>query len=582
MAGKVKPAGKAIIALSLAGALFFGAHWFLSRPKKVGESQTVGKVTVPDAPESSLQGTAAVKLAMPSKSTSGTGLKIVWNEMAWNSQTGLNFANGGAETTKGSLMEKAGANIQIVRQDNCTQSCTDMIKYIQDYKDGKTKDGFFITFMGSGIPAYLRGISKATTALGPEYAPVAFLTFGKSYGEDQIIGDQHFKDNPQSMRGAVCHGVRMDGDLDLVLKFAGDNGVPVNGDAKLYYSDALNLSYSNDFLVAVNEYNQNVKQTRKLVTNGKTGKDTIVGIDMVATWTPGDVNAMEGRGGVSIISTKKYASVMPNITITCKKFLNDNRSTMEELVVALAQAGDQVRSFDDIKKYACQLNAEIWNEQTGDYWYKYYNGVKKGNDIQLGGSMVFNLADMSKMFGLTGTPDIYKEIYNTFGKLQSKLYPGEDGLPDFLDYSKAVDRSIMMSVVSNHPELLEGKPLEVEYTDKITNTVASKDVHVNFEFGSANISASSTQVLNDIYSSAVTAEGLKIGVYGHTDNVGNPQSNRDLSERRAQAVKDFLTKKGIPSQRIEVQGFGEDQPIADNTTDAGRSANRRVQITLGN
>lgn len=580
MAGKIKPAGKAVIALVIAAAVFFGARWFMSRPKDVGDSHTVGKVTVPDAPESSLKGTAAIKLGLPSKSPTGVGLKIVWNEMAWNSQTGLNFANGGSETTKGSLMEAAGLNIQIVRQDNCMQSCTDMTKYIQEYAEGKTKDGFFITFMGSGIPAYLRGIAEATKSFGPEYAPVAFLTFGKSYGEDQVMGAERFKTNPQSMKGAICHGVRMDGDIDLILKYAGDNNVPVNGNEKLYYPDALNLSYSNDFLVAVNEYNQGLKQTRKLVENGKTGKDTTVGIDMVATWTPGDVNVVDGRGGVTIISTKKYASIMPNITITCKKFLNDNRTAMEGLVMALAQAGDQVRSFEDIKKYACDLNAEIWKEKDGAYWYKYYNGVKHDNNTQLGGSMVFNLADMAKMFGLNGGPDIYKEVYNTFGKLQSKLYPND--LPEIVEYSKAVDKSIMMSVVSNHPELLEGKALEVDYSDKITSTVASKDVHINFEFGSANISASSTQILNEIYSSAVTADGLKIGVYGHTDNVGNPEANKDLSERRAQAVKDFLIRKGIPSKRIEVQGFGEEQPIEDNTTDRGRAANRRVQITLGN
>jgi OOP family OmpA-OmpF porin len=577
---KIKPAGKIGIIIILAIAAFFGAKWWMGRPKAVGDSHTVGKVTVPDAPESSLSGTAAVKLGLPSKTATGTGLKIVWNEMAWNSQTGLNFANGGPETTKGSLMEKAGLNIQIVRQDNCVQSCTDMVKYIQEYAAGKTKDGFFITFMGSGIPAYLRGIAEATKELGPEYAPVAFLTFGKSYGEDQVIGSERFKNNPQSMKGAVCHGVRMDGDIDLILKYAGDNNVPVNGDDKLYYPDALNLSYSSDFLVAVNEYNQNLKQTRKIVRDGKTGKDTTVGIDMVATWTPGDVNAMQGRGGVTIISTKKYASVMPNITITCKKFLNDNRTTMEAMVVALAQAGDQVRSFDDIKRYACELNAEIWKEKDGDYWYKYYNGVKQDANTQLGGSMVFNLADMAKMFGLSGSPDIYKEIYNTFGKLQSKLYPND--LPEIVEYSKAVDRSIMMSVVSNHPELLEGKPLETDYSGEITNTVASKDVHINFEFGSANISASSTQTLNEIYSSAVTADGLKIGVYGHTDNVGDAEANKDLSERRARAVKDFLVRKGIPLDRIRVHGYGEEQPLEDNTTERGRAANRRVQITLGN
>jgi len=579
MAGKIKPAGKLVIVALVVAALFFGAKWYMGRPKDVGHSQTVGKVAIPDTEESSLTGTAATKLPLPSDKVSGVGLKIVWNQMAWNSQTSINYANGGVNTTKGSLFEKAGLNVQIVRQDNCTQSCTDMIKYIQEYAEGKTKDGFFITFMGSGIPAYLRGIYEATKELGPEYAPVAFLTTGKSYGEDQIIGAEKYRTNPQLLKGAVLHGVRMDGDIDLALKLAGDNNISVNPDEKLYYPDALNLSYGADFLSVVNDYNQNLKQTRKIVRDGKTQGDTIVGIDLAATWTPGDVNAINGRGGVTVISTKKYASIMPNITITCKKFLNDNRTSIENMIVAIAQGGDQVRSFDDVKRYATGLNAKIWNEQNGDYWYTYYNGKKIG-DSQLGGSMVFNLADMSKMMGLSGTPDIYKEVYNTFGKLQSKLYPKD--LPDFVEYSKAMDKSFMMSVVSNHPELLEGKPLEIDYTGEITTIVSSKDVHINFDFGSATISQSSAATLQEIYSSAVTAEGLKIGVYGHTDNVGNPQSNRILSESRAQAVKDFLVKKGIPSNRIEVKGFGEDQPVSDNNTESGRAANRRVQIKLGN
>lgn len=586
MAGKIKPAGRLAIIIVLGIAGFIGAKKFLSRPKAVGESHTVGKITVPDVEESSLQGSAAVKLAFPSKAISGVGVKIVWNEMAWNSQTSLNYANGGAATTKGSLLEKAGLNVQIVRQDNCTQSCTDMIKYIKEYADGKTKDGFFLTFMGSGIPAYLRGITEGVKNLGPEYAPVAFLTFGKSYGEDQVIGSERFKTNPQNLRGAVCHGVRMDGDLDLILKFCGDNNIPINSDEKLYYPDACNLSYSNDFLSAVVDYNNNLAQTRKIVRNGKTGEDTTVHIDLVATWTPGDVNAFNGRGGVTIISTKTYSSVMPNITITCRKFLNDNRSSIENLIVALAQAGDQVRSFDDAKRYACGVNVTIWAEQTADYWYKYYNGVTSKDSrvvplgSQLGGSMVFNLADMSKMFGLAGTPDIYKEIYNTFGKLQSSLYPKD--LPDFVEYSKAVDKSFMLSVVSNHPELLEGKALEVDLSGNITNTVASKDVHINFETGSANISSSSAATLNDMYSSIMTSN-LKVAIYGFTDNVGNPQSNKILSQSRAEAVRNWLVKKGVPADWVkEVTGFGEDEPVADNTTESGRAQNRRVQIKLGN
>lgn len=577
---KIKGPGKVLLFAILAVGLFFGGKWFLSRPKTVGDSQTVGKITIPDAPEASLQGTAATKLELPTKSVSGKGeVKAVWNEMAWNSHLSQNYANGGVRTTKGSLLEKAGWDIEIKRQDDCIQSCTDMIKYINDYKNGATKDGFFITFMATGMPNYLRVVSEAVKALGAEYQPVLFLTTGKSYGEDKLVGDVKYKGNAPSLRGCVVHGVRLDGDLDLAIKLGGDNGVPINADEKLYYPDAINLSYAKDYLQAVVDYNQNLQQTRKIVRNGKTGADTTVGIDIVATWTPGDVNAANGRGGVSIISTKEYASVMPNVTMTCRKFLNDNRTAVENMIAAFAQAGDQVRSFDDVKKYACSLNALIWNEQSADYWYKYYNGVKQGN-TQLGGSMVFNLSDMANIFGLNGGADIYKEVYNTFGKKQSQLYPKD--LPNFVDYSKAVDKSFLLSVVSNHPELMEGKALVTDYSNDITTTVASKDVHINFEFGSANISASSYPVLNEIYSSAITAEGLKVGVYGYTDNVGNPESNRLLSERRAQAVRDYLVKKGVKSVRLEVKGFGEEQPVSENTTEAGRAANRRVQILLGN
>jgi OOP family OmpA-OmpF porin len=576
---KLKTPARVVIGLAIIAVVYLGAKWFTGRPKEVGESQQVGKVSIPDVEESSLSGNAAVKLNFPSKSVSGAGdVKAKWNQMAWNSQTSINYANGGARTTKGSLVEKAGWDITIVRQDDCIQSCTDMVKYIQDYKDGKTKEGFFITFMGSGIPAYLRGIYEATKDFGPEYAPVVFLTTGKSYGEDQVIGDEKYKD-AQNLKGAVLHGVRMDGDIDLALKLAGDNGIEINPNEKLYYPDALNLSYSKDYLQAVNDYNANLKQTRKIVRNGKTGKDTTVGIDLVGTWTPGDVNAFNGRGGITIISTRDYASIMPNITITCKKFLNDNRSAVEQLIVAFAQAGDQVRSYDDVKRYATALNAEIWDENDGNYWYTYYNGKNMGT-AKMGGSMVFNLADMARTFGLNGNPDTYREIYNTFGKLQSKLYP--EDLPSFVEYSKAVDKSFLASVVSNHPELLEGKPLQVDYSGYISTTVASKYVHINFETGSDQISSSSLQVLDEIYSSVVTSEGLKVGIYGHTDNVGDPNFNKSLSDRRAASVKAYLTKKGVPSNRIQTAGYGEEQPLADNTSEKGRATNRRVQIVLGN
>jgi len=576
---KLKGPGKILlIAIIVAGA-FFAAKYFLNAPKVVGESKILGKVSIPDAPEASLTGTAAVKLELPSATPAyNGGLQAKVYEMAWQAATNLNYANGGERTSKGSLLDKAGWDLQIVRQDNCMQSNTDLVKWAKDYHDGKTKDGQFAIYMGSGVPAFLHGMNEVLKEF-PDVQIVGFAGIGKSFGEDKVIGDESFKKNPQLLKGKVIRGVKMDGDLDLALKFCGDNGIRVNQNEKLYDADALNFSYvggDGSFLTAVNDYNNtSFKETRKIVSGGKTTtRDTSVGLDLVATWTPGDVNAQNGRGGVSIISTKEYASIMPAIIISSKKFLNDNRDKIEALLIAVAEAGDQIRSFEDVKKYACGLNAKIWNEQDQNYWYKYYNGERG-----MGGSMVYNLADMSKTFGLKNSSDIYKEVYNTFGTLQSTLY--KDDLPSYIEYSKAFDKSFMMSVVANHPELLEGKALEVQYASNITQTVASKNVQINFETGSATIEPSSYETLDNIYTSAQAAEGLKVGIFGHTDNVGNAAKNQTLSEQRAESVRQYLERKGLPSNRLETKGYGDAQPVADNSTAAGKAKNRRVQIVLG-
>ena len=76
-------------------------------------------------------------------------------------------------------------------------------------------------------------------------------------------------------------------------------------------------------------------------------------------------------------------------------------------------------------------------------------------------------------------------------------------------------------------------------------------------------------------------EGLKIGVNGHTDNTGDDAANMRLSEERALSVKNYLVGKGLPTERLTAKGFGETQPAADNATAAGKAANRRVAIILG-
>jgi outer membrane protein OmpA-like peptidoglycan-associated protein len=254
------------------------------------------------------------------------------------------------------------------------------------------------------------------------------------------------------------------------------------------------------------------------------------------------------------------------------------------MIIALAQAGDQVRSFTEARKFAAQVSASVYQEQNADYWLKYYNGVEEqdiqGLKVNLGGSAVFNLADMANTFGLgPDKVDRYKAVYNTFGNLMVRMYPAL--MPDFMPYEKAVDKSFLLSVISNHPELLEGKAIETKYASEITSEVSSRSYHIEFETGSAIIRPESYRMLDEIFESAVVAEGLKLGVYGHTDNNGSDDINIPLSEKRADAVKNYLLGKGLGVNRIETRGYGSSKPVADNSTAAGRGRNRRVEIVLG-
>src|SRR4029077_9265323 len=71
-----------------------------------------------------------------------------------------------------------------------------------------------------------------------------------------------------------------------------------------------------------------------------------------------------------------------------------------------------------------------------------------------------------------------------------------------------------------------------------------------------------------------------IAVEGHTDNKGNDGYNMELSQKRADAVRDFLVTRGIPSDRIRAVGYGKARPLSDNSKPDGRANNRRVEIVL--
>ncbi len=124
--------------------------------------------------------------------------------------------------------------------------------------------------------------------------------------------------------------------------------------------------------------------------------------------------------------------------------------------------------------------------------------------------------------------------------------------------------------------------------DTLTNTVVNLDNYhpvvetsVHFGFDKDNLTKESREAIDQLAASAVTTKGYIITVEGATDSVGSADYNYDLSQRRANAVIQYLAaEKNVPGYKIYLIGLGKDKPVETNKTSDGRAKNRRVDIRV--
>lgn len=189
------------------------------------------------------------------------------------------------------------------------------------------------------------------------------------------------------------------------------------------------------------------------------------------------------------------------------------------------------------------------------------------NNIQQGEQIIFEGIKSKK---------IIKGVTDNNGKLKVFL-PGGDtyliqikSVGDVQDYNK-----IEVPVVE---EGYTYSTMQLEIKFELPKTFTLDNVH--FDFGRSSLRPASYKELNELIELMKLKKNLKIEIAGHTDNVGSPESNLKLSQNRAISVRNYLIKRGITSQRVIAKGYGETQPIADNSTDQGRQKNRRTEVRI--
>ncbi|HZR76724.1 OmpA family protein [Bradyrhizobium sp.] len=122
-------------------------------------------------------------------------------------------------------------------------------------------------------------------------------------------------------------------------------------------------------------------------------------------------------------------------------------------------------------------------------------------------------------------------------------------------------------------------PVDATVCQQLFTEVLGKGT-IRFESGRSNLDPDSAGLLDHLVETALRCPTVNIEVAGHTDADGDNAANQALSEKRAQAVVDYLVKAGLPASRFTAAGFGSTQPVADNDTDEGKARNRRIEFVV--
>lgn len=578
------------------------AQWrFNIIPMKVSqESEVPTQFELPTEAPVTASTRLAAELSLPTTNPAPSkGPQIRMNIIPWNATMALNYANGGPMTTAGSLMEKHGIRLLINRQNDVNVSQAEQVKFAQAVAKGdpNPSDGIHFTIiMGDYGAAYLSGINKALRRLGNDYRAEVVGAVGYSRGEDAFMGPEEWKTDPSTMRGGVVAGVLRDGDWNIAQYYLQQNRIKNNPDETTWDPDALNWVAVDDFTKATSLFVQGHCESRPIVKNslrtGETKKDVCV--QGVVTWTPEDVKVAKLKGGVvKILSTKENAFQMPATIIGIHKWNADNPKKVEELLAAAFEAADQVRAFEPALQRAARATYAIMKEESAAYWLKYYRGEtisdKKGLPIPAGGSSVANLSDNLVLFGIadgTGglSASIYRATYEGFGTIAKQQYPRL--VDTFPPIDEAVNPQFLQALATKFHASATNAEIPAYDSGRIEheNIVAKRDdTTITFETGKATFTPEAESALTALFQ-GVSVGVLSVEIEGHTDNVGMPAANIDLSERRANAVRDWLRTKApvlFPANRISTKGFGDTKPVASNATPDGRARNRRVTIVLG-
>jgi outer membrane protein OmpA-like peptidoglycan-associated protein/ABC-type nitrate/sulfonate/bicarbonate transport system substrate-binding protein len=294
-------------------------------------------------------------------------------------------------------------------------------------------------------------------------------------------------------------------------------------------------------------------------------------IDVACLWEPDVTLALASRPGAHrLFSTADATELVADTLVAHTEFLD----LYPDLAVKLARvwfAG--VKKAEADRPAAARLIATVCSRFRDELGYdatlKAFNWVKWTD-----------LGDNVRMFGLDGQPPAFDRVYNQADGIWIN-YPQAEIKDRFAPGTLRDDRVVRRIWEAEGKRVVARTP---KYRPELASggkALFTKPITVNFHSGKSDLTNEAMSVLNQqVVPQVQMAGGMYVRVEGNTDNLGDDTWNQGLSERRAQAIVDYLVTRGIDRRRVVARGNGAGNPLASNRTAEGRARNRRTDVVF--
>ncbi|MEJ7576681.1 MAG: phosphate ABC transporter substrate-binding/OmpA family protein [Pyrinomonadaceae bacterium] len=289
-------------------------------------------------------------------------------------------------------------------------------------------------------------------------------------------------------------------------------------------------------------------------------------VDAAVTWEPDLSGAVTARGDEAhvLISTQAASNIIADTLCARQDLIDKAPETVRDFVRGWLDGIDMIKNNPnasyEIVARALKLDTET------------VSGM-------LSGLKLTPYADNAQFYGINGTKAHYETLFDT----AFVIWRRKGLVTKSVNAKDWADTRFLQALATNYPsQRVEEAPVVAKPPSERDIPILRQQIQIQFTPGSDEIMAGSYLLLDKLGETMTSFGNTILRIEGNTDNVGSPTGNMSLSERRSLAVKNYIVKNfpNIPPTRFQTIGRGQTNPVAENTTEAGRQQNRRTDIKV--